>query len=187
MVGGFPSPTTSVEVWVPGSQGRSCSLPSTTRGMSHHTVDYSPSVGPVACHARSCEKLTATGWTHLADTVELRSRHTSALVGDRLLLLGGRSSSRSTEWISLTTGTAEAGPTLDPGRTLHCSIQLEEQLIVLTGGSGTLDLVTELRIGQGTRELPRLNTGRWGHGCGFYTDSEGTKVTVTIDFQRLIF
>jgi len=62
---------------------------------------------------------------------------------------------------------------ISPGREDHCSIQVDEDTVVLTGGKDVHSLVTEysgISSGQVTsRTLPDLLTGRYYHACGSYT------------------
>ena len=69
------------------------------------------------------------------------------------------------------------GFSLETGRQFHCSIQIDETSIVLTGGLGTESLVTEhTELGDledaVSREIANLTTGRYYHACGMYTVGE---------------
>ena len=59
--------------------------------------------------------------------------------------------------------------------------------VILTGGSYSLNKVTELRIDGSYTELPELNQGRYKHGCASYVDEYGNKVTLVtfIEATRL--
>ena len=84
---------TSVELWSPGT---SCSLPYLPRDMSYPTVDLLQGL-PVACYYDSCYQLTGAGWLHYQDTLHPRSYHTSAVLEEGLLLVGGMFSPSTTE------------------------------------------------------------------------------------------
>ena len=58
-----------------------------------------------------------------------------------------------------------------------CAIDMGDS-VILTGGSYSLNKVTELRIDGSYTELPELNTGRQSHGCASYVDEYGNKVTL---------
>ena len=47
----------------------------------------------------------------------------------------------------------------------------------MTGGYHTNTAVTMYNLTGNFWELPELNTGRWSHGCGFYTREEQTVST----------
>lgn len=52
-----------------------------------------------------------------------------------------------------------------------CGIPVEDTFI-LTGGYHTRTTVTMYNISGNFWELPKLNTGRWNHGCGYYVREE---------------
>jgi hypothetical protein len=146
---------------------------------------YDPTVDMVegqvlACYRDSCLELTGSGWEAGPSTLHARTRHTSAVTAEGLLLVGGLDSPTTTELLPAEGGPSEEGFPLQPGRWDHCSIQLSADTIVLTGGWGTYSLVTEHSgLGTGgevtTRELPALTIPRDRHACGVYTVG-GTQV-----------
>ena len=104
--------------------------------------------------------------------------HTSAVKDDRILLIGGSYSS-STEWISVDGSPSQPGPfDVRHGGGNHCTIQLSSDLIVLTGGDGIGDYVTEYNLSSNGDETPLtpMNQGRSGHACGVYQDAGGQQV-----------
>jgi len=118
-------------------------------------------------------------WENLT-TIEWRVAHTSAITPDGLLLVGGSGSPNTTELIPRDREEGEGGYmgfSLETGRQFHCSIQIDETSIVLTGGLGTESLVTEhTELGDledaVSREIANLTTGRYYHACGMYTVGE---------------
>ena len=67
-------------------------------------------------------------------------------------------------------------------RDFHCSIQLDYDGFILTGGLfGNNNEVTEyLFRDSSARDLAPLSIGRWGHACGTYTDhAHGIKVILS--------
>ena len=101
ITGGYSSfsSLSSVEFWSP--EGRSCVLPSLPRGMAYHTVDL---LGDkiVVCLYTSCLQFVGGAWAQLGRTVKKRWRlgstgetvkkrwlHTSEVIQDRILLVGG--------------------------------------------------------------------------------------------------
>ena len=79
---------------------------------------------PVACYYTSCYQLTGAGWLHYQDTLHSRYRHTSAVLEEGLLLVGGYESRSTTEVLPVDGGEAREGFSLNPGRQYHCSIQV---------------------------------------------------------------
>jgi len=66
-------------------------------------------------------------------------------------------------------------------RIFHCSIQLDYDGFILTGGQfGNNNEVTEYFFRDSSaRELEPLSIGRWGHACGTYTDhANGLKMLI---------
>merc|ERR1711962_253220 len=60
---------------------------------------------------------------------------------------------------------------------VHCTMKISEEVIVLTGGSSTEDLVTEYQLSDGRETaLTRLTQGRESHACGVYQDTDGQQV-----------
>ena len=120
LVGGQGAET-SAELWSPGT---SCTLPSLPRNMEQPTVDILPGL-PMVCYNTTCYQLTGAGWLHYQDTLHARQYHTSAIVQDDLLLVGGFGSPSTTEVLPGDGGEGREGFTLDPARMDHCSIQVK--------------------------------------------------------------
>ena len=133
----------------------------------------------VNCYGYSCEIFNGGGeWTHLVNTSSTRYYHSSAVKDDnRILLIGGRDSS-STEWISVDGSPSQPGPFDVRHGSAHCTIQLSSDLIVVTGGGDTFDLVTSYQLtGNGDKTpLTPMNQGRAAHACGVYQDAGGQQV-----------
>ena len=165
------------EFWSPEPEETQCDLRILPRDMS-----YGPTVNLVngvifACFANSCDILTREGWQSGPSSLFSRRWHTSAVTSRGLLLVGGFDSSHTTELLTLDGGESQESFALSPARDNHCSIQVDESTIVLTGGKGEgYSLVTEysgLEEEQPTvKQLPQLDVGREGHACGSYTVEE---------------
>ena len=178
MLGGYGAGR-SVEYLAPQV---TCRLPDLRRDM------YSPSVNfiqdtIVACYGDSCDKLQQGAWVKMADTRQNRSDHTSEVIGDSILLIGGTDSPTTTELVRVT-GESVEGFSLGPGgRREHCSVKISDRSVVIIGGFGTWSKVTEYRgiVGEEVtaRELPDLLTGREQHVCGQYRAGE-TQVMTTL-------
>ena len=50
--------------------------------------------------------------------------------------------------------------------------------MILTGGYFSPNRVSEYSESGFTRELPKLQQGRYGHGCSYFENEEGTKVDI---------
>ena len=75
-------------------------------------------------------------------------------------------------------GEPQAGPWIVRHGHYHCTIQVSSDLIVVTGGTGTLDYVTEYQLtGDATEtEMTSLINGRHSHACGVYREAGGQQV-----------
>ena len=64
--------------------------------------------------------------------------------------------------------------------------------MILTGGAYSSNRVSEYSESGFTRDLPQLLQERWGHGCSYFENEEGTKVDIdsnscgVIIFQTLL-
>ena len=61
----------------------------------------------------------------------------------------------------------------------QCTIQISSDLIVMTGGYETWDLVTSYKLDGNGEETPLtpMNQGRADHACGVYLDAGGQQVS----------
>merc|ERR1712113_459974 len=92
------------------------------------------------------------------------------------LLIGGGFSS-STEFIPVDGSGASPGPFTVRHGYGHCTMKISEEVIVVTGGSQTYDLVTEYQLTDGRETaLKPLTQGRQDHACGVYQDADGQQV-----------
>ena len=187
----------SVEVWSAADpeQG-SCVLNDYPREMMESPEVNLVSSHLVACYRDSCDVYHGCGhhghhgcghhghhgsWQHLQNTRATRRYHSSATTEDAILLIGGIDS-RTTEWIPLDGSPAQEGPFTVRHGWEHCTIQLSDDVIVVTGGSPlTEDLVTQYHLSDGT-ETPLTSMGqqRSGHACGAYQDIGGQQVSKSI-------
>jgi len=159
-----------VEFWSPQLQ---CSLPDLPKSLSFHTVDYVDG-SALTCYGSSCLRLSpgTNTWEGAVNTIESRELHTSAVTSQGLLLIGGLGSISTTELVTVD-GSAKESFTLEQGRMGHCSIQLSDSKIVLTGGQLHPNLVTEYSgIDNGwqvtAKQLEPLITPRYYHACATY-------------------
>ena len=113
----------------------------------------------------------------MQDTIERRVYHSTVELREKLLLIGG-GYSNSTEFIPVDGSGASLGPFTVRHGEEHCTMKISEEVIVVTGGAGTYDLVTEYRLSDGREtNLTPLTEIRDGHACGVYKDADGEKVS----------
>ena len=179
-LGGFSS-TQSAEFWSAADpeQG-SCVLNNYARQMDTPTVNLI-SGRLVACygvHSRStCEIYQEGSWQHLQNTTAARTYHSSVATEDAVLLIGGDYSGGTTEWIPLNGSAAQPGPFTHRHGDRHCTIKISADIIVVTGGWGSNDYVTEYQLADGTEtNLTALRQPRFGHACGVYQDIHDQQV-----------
>jgi len=139
---------------------------------------------PVLCGLSTCWQLAlaAGGWVDLAHTLHSRWYHSTAKTSSGLLLVGGSDSSNTTEILPVSGGPNTRGMALDPGRKLHCSIQISASSMVLTGGrvvNSATNIVTshDLETGNST-DLPSMMSNRYHHACGSYNLPEFKMILV---------
>ena len=175
------------EFWSPEPKEVQCNLQILKRDMS-----YGPTINLLdgvilACFANSCDQLTKDGWQTGPSTIKSRRWHTSAVVPQGLLLLGGFDSPDTTELLTLDGGAGRESFSLIPGRDNHCSVQVDASTVVLIGGKkDARNLATEysglVKDDDPTvKQLPQLLVGREGHACGTY-QLEGRQVVANVSY-----
>ena len=112
----------------------------------------------------------------MTETTSTRIHHSSAVKEDRLLLIGG-SYSRSTEWISVDGSPSQPGPFDVRHGHIHCTIQLSDDTIVVTGGYETEEYATKYELSnRNETPLTPMVQGRFAHACAVYQDAGGQQV-----------
>merc|ERR1712130_459656 len=177
---GFALNYKSVEFWSPSDPDEeSCSLYDYPRGIKYGPTANLVSSQVVVCYDESCEIFNGGEWSRLTTTRSRRLWHSSAVQDDeRILLIGGKYSNSSTEWISVDGSPSQPGPFDVRHGSSHCTIQLSSNVIVLTGGIRTRNLVTRYKMTGNGDETPltSMNRGRDSHACGVYRDASGQQV-----------
>ena len=131
----------------------------------------------VACLGDTCDIYQDGSWRHLQNTRATRRYHSSASTEDAVLLIGGWDSN-TTEWIPVNGSAAQPGPFTVRHSHEHCTMQISDDVIVVTGGSYTEDYVTEYQLADGTEtNLTSLRQPRAEHACGVYQDAEDQQVS----------
>ena len=174
-----------VEFW---NENILCSLPDLRRELPESWQGF-PSITfigetIVACYVEACDKLEEGASVKMADTLHNRTGHSTAIVDNKLLLVGGFRSPNTTEMIAVPGGEVEESfNLLGEGIKDHCSIQTSKYVTVLTGGywrSGGSYQVTEFSGLNGvvTRQsLPGLNRARTNHACGQYLSGQSQVIS----------
>jgi len=179
---------TTAELWAKMPQEVHCSLPSFPDELYDPTLDVLQN-RIIACYERRCYLLEGGEWIVWATTAEVRKYHTSAVTEEGLLLVGGTVEPTTTELIPFQGGTGVASFQLDrPGWKDHCSVQVSESTMILTGGQGTDSLVTEYSNLGSMEEvtvspLPSLTNPRHHHACGLVATADSQMLIVTGGFQ----
>ena len=173
------SASQSVEFWsaTDPEQG-SCGLNDFPRKMDSGPTVNLVSGCLVACFETSCEIYQDGSWKHLQNTTDRRRYHSSATAEKGLLLIGGFFSD-STEWISVDGSGPQPGPFRVLNGPHHCTIQLSDDIVVLTGGVNYVEnYVTQYHLSDGTKTaLTPLGRPRESHACGVYQDAGGKQVS----------
>jgi len=155
-----------------------CELPQLSQSKYSHTQSGLTSCGggDYSDTRRSCIKLEAGSWTTLTDNlVEERRSHSSWVSPDGDILLIGDQYSLTTTEIVYQNGSSIRSFDLKYRTNLACSIELPE-MFILTGGSYTLTTVSRYSTSGWMEDLPELNEGRWGHGCGYFYNDDMQRV-----------
>ena len=156
---------------------RSCVLNDYPRSMGAGPTADLVSGQLVACYGPMCEVYDGREWVHLVATRETRFYHSSAVNGDRILLIGGLS--RSTEWIPADGSPSQSGPFEVRHGQNHCTIQLSPNTIVVTGGFESEEYVTEYQLTGDATEFHLTSMkygGRSYHACAAYIEPGGKQV-----------
>ena len=141
----------------------------------------------IACKDKSCDVYQEGVWEHLQDTIVSREFHSAVAVQGKVLLIGGSGSDGSTEFIPVDGSVASPGPFTVRHEEFHCTMKISEEVIVVTGGRNTEDLVTEYRLTDGRETaLTPLTEGREAHACGVYKDADGQQVSGEVQTSWLL-
>ena len=178
VIGGYSTPS-AVEFWSStNADQESCQLSDYPREMKWGpTVNIVANNKLIACYYKSCDIYQDGAWEHLQDTIVKRTYHSAVELREKLLLIGG-TNLNSTEFIPVDGSGASPGPFTVRHGFSHCTIKISEEVIVVTGGWHTYDLVTEYQLTDGRETtLTPLTEGRGIHACGVYQDADGQQVS----------
>lgn len=181
----------STEVFIPET-GKTCILPDfrTKWGRNGHTLDNVANTtvlcggGPYMSGNRySCLHFTPTSevvWKHYALSVKRRHGHTSWVSSAGLVLVGGWNSPRDTDIVNVPSGGGNFSLLQDTR--FACAIA-DKDSTILTGGyknaTENMKVVARYNLQGHVENLPEMNLGRRGHGCGSY-QSGGTMVLLVV-------
>jgi len=166
----------SIEFWSPDKPDEgSCVLKDYPRNVTYPTVNF-VSDRLVVCESRTCEVFQEGSWRHLQNTLENRYYHSSIATQEAVLLIGGGGSRDTSEWIPIDGSPAYYGPNIRHDN-LHCTMQIDDHTIVVTGGMYTWSYVTEYKLDDSSETpLTPMLQPRWEHACAVYQDSLGQQV-----------
>ena len=88
--------------------------------------------------------------------MKVPAQETHATSYSAILLIGGQYSDGSTEFIPVDGSGASPGPFTVRHGDSHCTMKISEEVIVVTGGYQTEDLVTEYRCLTEGRQLSQI-------------------------------
>jgi len=157
----------TTEAWSPFGLPN-CILPNLTLPRYYHTQNRHLACGGEGGANKSCETLKDGSWT-LSHTLQYgRDAHTSWDTYAGIYLLGGSLSPTTSELVTHS-GTAKSFD-LKYSTSNACGIKISDNEYVMTGGSDTSQIVSKYSQNGWIQDLPTLNIGRRGHGCGSYTN-----------------
>merc|ERR1711874_279780 len=165
----------SAEVFIP-STGQHCVLPNIPGEDRYGHTSEKLSVcggGGYTSTRTSCLTLTNGTWETSKILQEERYYHSSWASPSGVILLGGENSTRNSERIQ-DDGTSTDSFSLGYDLSGACAINTG-QTVVLTGGYDSPTRVSELSQSGVLTDLPKLQQGRYGHGCSFYTNEDNIK------------
>jgi len=176
ITGGFQA-STKVEI-LRENGGYWCSLPDLPDERYSHTQSGLITCGGGATSDSwtSCLSFTNGQWVTSHQLQQSRYQHSSWMSQHGVLLVGGSDSGNSTEKLTENGGSTQAF-TLEYDISSACTIELDNQVIV-TGGFNSPTKVNVYTMDGWIMDLPDLDarTGRYSHGCGHYSNSDGKMV-----------
>ena len=168
-------PLQSVEIY---SSNISQYLPDLPQDYRYHSCDF------VEGEVLVCGGLSASGycnyltpdkdWSLHSNFTHPREGHSTSIITDSLLVMGGYFSSETSELF-----TPDIGNTWQPGQDLGydhvhgCAVKIAPEVILMIGGEKSLNTVVEWNITSGvkTRRADLLQ-GRYWHSCVFFNIRE---------------
>jgi len=164
----------STELFLPKT-GKTCSLADLPDGSrAEHSLDQLTDAGDVVlcgglsytAAPKSCIKFDMSSpsgeWTKYAATTDRRWWHSSWVSSAGLVLMGGHGAPATSEIVN---GGRSFG--LIHNTYMSCAIEVNNTLVI-SGGSGSFNAVTEYTLEGFLKNLPKLSEGRYHHGCGSY-------------------
>ena len=145
-------------------------------GDEHVPRSLSVNLTGVACYLNTCEIYQEGSWKNLQNTTNNRLYHSSAATQDAVLLIGGQGED-TTEWIPVYGSPSQPGPFNIRHGQSHCTLQISNEKIIITGGKDTELYVTEYQLTGDGNETPLTPMRpRRSHACGVYKGVGGEQV-----------
>ena len=128
----------------------------------------------------SCMVFSSGEWQQSHSLKHWRYSHCSWGVEGGVVLLGGYDSRDTSEVVTTHGDQGVPGPPLQHHTAWACSIaDLVSETVVVTGGVETRKTVTRYGMVGFVEDLPSLEEGRYGHGCGAYLRYDGLTQVVS--------
>lgn len=163
----------SAEIYLAGTgilKGGGCRIPNMPSRRSGTVTKEFLVCGGRGAHVRDCVIFNPeSGRWEEAHKLNQDREGSSAFDSSRgLVIMGGGGASTTTE-ILRNDLTSDPYFDITERRSYACSItDYDTDTVLITGGFGTLDKVERYGAFGQMETLPRLNRGRYGHGCGSY-------------------
>jgi len=175
ITGGYPDPNTVEAVKLDGTLY--CKMANLPDNRRFHSIDGGFLCGGVETK-KSCLQYRSGGWSTLGDIlINERRNHVSWRSPKGLMLMGGNDIDTGAVQTSeiVTTAGSKKGFALEYETIAACGFQHDENFII-TGGMKTKKKVSKYNVEGFVEDLPDLETGRFYHACGYYTNTENKPI-----------
>jgi len=146
-----------------------CSMPDLPEFRRYHAMeDDMLCGGSEARFGQTCLQHGEGGWTkHSWNLIQRREEQLTwrRPNGEGVQLLGGEHSGTTSEIV--TPAGSKKGFDLKYDTKQACGIQHDE-IFIVTGGLWIGNTVSQYNVTGWMKDLPRLNSGRWTHACGYF-------------------
>jgi len=163
------------------STGQHCTLPQLPEGKVWHSQNGKLLCGGTISET-TCIRLVDGEWITSHHLQTSRAFHNSWTTpsGD-VLLVGGYVTEKTTELVK-SDGTTEIGTLALKYRTFDACLIDEGDTFLVTGGPDLTNLKRVSRYSQSSwvEDLGDLNSGRYYHACGWFTDTGGRRVNIVV-------
>ena len=175
----LPANAKSFEFWSAADpEHKSCILNDIPRDLNWGPTLNLVSSRMIVCLYDKCKVYQEGSWQEFQNLTVGRSYHSSVTIEDALLLIGG-SGTWSTAWIFVNGSASKPGPFEIRHGFSHCTIQVSDDVLVVTGGADTEYYATKYHLADGSETpLISMRQPRADHACGIYQDTSGQQVNL---------